>query len=57
MMYFSVGESTMAAVNSLGKITNLYNLGRYHLHHDYVFDGDGNIIIWPVIRKLILVKT
>ncbi len=45
MMYFSVGESTMAAVNSLGKITNLYNLGRYHLHHDYVFDGDGNIII------------
>ncbi len=44
-MYFSVGQQTMAEVNNLGKITHLYDLGRYQLHHDYVFDDDGNIVI------------
>lgn len=44
-MYFSVSESLMAQMDDLGQIRQVYDLGQYELHHDYVFDDAGNILI------------
>ena len=44
-MYYSISEKKMAQVNRLGQVTNVYNLGNYSLHHDYVFDENGNMLI------------
>lgn len=45
VMYYSISESKMAAVNRLGQVVAVYDLGDYSLHHDYVFDDEGNILI------------
>ena len=44
-MYFSYNTTKMAKMNNLGQITATYDLGNYELHHDYVFDDDGNILL------------
>lgn len=44
-MYYSISETQIAAVNRLGQAVAVYNLGDYRLPHDYVLDGDGNILI------------
>ncbi len=44
-MYYSISEKKMAQVNRLGQVTNVYELGNYSLHHDYVFDENGNMLI------------
>ena len=45
LMYFSISEHKMCAMNRLGQLEKVYDLGKYELHHDYVFDNDGNILI------------
>lgn len=44
-MYYSISESKMAQVNRLGQVTNIFDLDSYELHHDYVFDKNGNLLI------------
>lgn len=44
-MYYSVSESKIAAVNALGKVEEVYDTGTYSIHHDYVFDDEGNILV------------
>lgn len=45
LMYYSISETKMAAVNRLGQVEKIYDLGNYKLHHDYVFDDEGNLLI------------
>lgn len=45
VMYFSYGTSQIAAMNSLGQIIATYDLENYELHHDYVLDDKGNLLI------------
>ena len=45
MMYYSASETKMAQMNSIGQIVNVFQLDNYKLHHDYVFDDEGNILI------------
>lgn len=45
LMYYSISETQIAAMNSLGKIEQVYDTGNYELHHDYVFDDENNLII------------
>lgn len=45
LMYFSAGTEMIVAMNALGRIERIYDLGQYELHHDYVFDQNGNLLI------------
>lgn len=44
-VYFSISETELAQMNRLGQVTNVYDLGNYKLHQDYVFDDNGNMLI------------
>lgn len=44
-MYYSISETKMARVDRIGQVINVYDLEGYELHHDYVFDDSGNILI------------
>lgn len=44
-LYMSVSTHRMAAINHLGRIEHIYNLGNYIVHHDYQFNQDGNLIL------------
>ncbi len=45
LMYYSISETKIAAVNSLGMAEKIYDTGTYELHHDYAFDADGKLLV------------
>ena len=45
LMYYSISETQIAAVNSLGMAETIYDTDTYELHHDYAFDADGNLLV------------
>lgn len=45
LMYISVNESTIAAVNRLGYPEVIYDLGNYSMHHDYILGKDNSLLI------------
>lgn len=45
LMYYSISESNLAAVNALEKVEEIYDTGKYSLHHDYAFDDEGNLLV------------
>lgn len=44
-MYYSISQTQMAQVDALGQVVQVFDLGKYELHHDYVFDNNGNVLI------------
>lgn len=45
LMYISVDTNKIAALDRLGSVVDVYDLGKYVMHHDYIFDNNGNILI------------
>jgi hypothetical protein len=48
-MYLSIAADKMIGINKLGKVTKIYDTGDYTLHHDYIFNSEGNI--WVLATK------
>ena len=44
-MYYSISQTKIAAVNSLGQVEQVYDTKDYILHHDYVFDDEGDLLV------------
>ena len=50
-MYYSISETKMAQLSRTGRVTNVFDLGDYEVHHDYVFDDNGNMLILASDKK------
>lgn len=44
-MIYAYSLSGIATVNKLGRVEKLYNIAPYHLHHDFVLDGNDLFIL------------
>ncbi len=44
-IYYSTSADEIAVMNRLGKITEIYSMGEYQLHHDYIFGSDNDLLV------------
>lgn len=42
-MYYAYDKDKIAAVSSLGQVLKTYDLGKYEQHHDFVYNGYGQL--------------
>lgn len=45
VMYYSYDKDKIACVSNLGQVIKTYDLGRYEMHHDFVYNGYGQLWI------------
>lgn len=44
-IYFSTSANEIAVMNQLGKITKIYDMDNYQLHHDYIWGSQEDILV------------
>ena len=44
-LYYSVGYSKVVKVNRLGEVKQIYDLGNYTMHHDFVYEKSKNALL------------
>lgn len=45
IMYYSASAQYFVGMDSTGRIAEIYNLGDYRLHHDYIFGTQDNVLL------------
>ena len=45
LMYISVNTNKIAALDRLGYVEKVYDLGKYEMHHDFIYDNNGNLLV------------
>lgn len=44
-LYYSVGYDKIVKVNRLGEVKQIYTLGDYTMHHDFIYDKHSNALL------------
>ena len=44
-MYYSTSADEIAVMNRTGRIVDLYSMGDYQLHHDYIFGSENDLLV------------
>ena len=44
-MYYSTSADEIAVMNRTGRIVDLYSMGDYQLHHDYIFGSENDLFV------------
>lgn len=50
-MYMSVSSTLIVGIEQTGHVSKFYNMGNYKLHHDYIFDNNGDLIVLASEKK------
>ncbi len=45
VMYYSASARYFVGMDATGRLVEIYDLGDYRLHHDYIFDESGNVLL------------
>lgn len=45
LMYISVDKNKIVSLNNLGYVEEVYDLGNYEMHHDYIFSDDKKSLL------------
>lgn len=44
-MYYSISSTSIVGVDASRYVKDFYSTGNYSLHHDYIFDTEGNFLV------------
>ncbi len=45
IMYYSASAKYLVGMDATGRLAEIYDLGDYRLHHDYIFGTDGTVLL------------